>query len=173
MKFSEIINRVTGFSVPLFGIQWSPPEIEVSKARRLVTFLEDRRVLYAPENLENIDYSLRSVLRIREYLTDEIGHVDSNNELSKNLRAMRAACRKLLYETSEQEGGRILFVRHSLSSFPSEKFYSKLGIMRGVFGVHIALIASAYGLDVEADLASILPDVDAHDDSGVTKLDLD
>lgn len=69
MKFREIINRITGISVPVFGVQWNPPETEISKARRIITFLEDRRVLYAPENLENIDHCIESILRIREFLT--------------------------------------------------------------------------------------------------------
>lgn len=172
MKFREIINRITGISIPVFGIQWNPPEAEISKARRIITFLEDRRVLYAPENLENIDHCIESILRIREFLTSEIGNIDSNTELSKNLRAMRASCRKFLDETSEKENGRIVFSRNSLRSFPFEKFYSKLGIMRGVFGIHIALIAVAYGLDVEDDLASILPNLDEHEEKGFTKLDI-
>jgi hypothetical protein len=38
-----------------------------------------------------------------------------------------------------------------------------LGELRGVFGIHIAKLAAEYGLDIEDDLASILP---ARDDDG-------
>lgn len=172
MKFKEIMNRISGFSNPVFGVQWNPVEIEITKARRIITFLEDRRVLYAPENLENIDHCIQSILKIREFLTDEIGKLASDTELTKNLRAMRAACRKFLDETSEKEHGRIIFARDSLRSFPFEKFYSKLGILRGIFGVHIALIATSYGLDVEDNLASNLPNIDEYEE-GFTKLNFD
>ena len=40
---------------------------------------------------------------------------------------------------------------------------STLGELRGVFGVHLAQLAAAYGLDIEDDLASTLP---ASDDGG-------
>ncbi|MGB8682457.1 MAG: hypothetical protein WCD12_06190 [Candidatus Binatus sp.] len=33
-----------------------------------------------------------------------------------------------------------------------------LGEMRGIFGVHIATLAAQHGLDIEDDLASILPE---------------
>ena len=42
-------------------------------------------------------------------------------------------------------------------------FASALGEMRGTFGNMIAQIAAAYGLDVEDELASIIPDSE-HDD---------
>lgn len=45
MKFSEIANRLTGISTPLGGASWQPAELEVSGARRVIAFLEDRRVL--------------------------------------------------------------------------------------------------------------------------------
>jgi hypothetical protein len=32
-----------------------------------------------------------------------------------------------------------------------------IGELRGVFGVHLALVAARYGVDVEEDLATILP----------------
>jgi len=49
MKFSEIANRLTGISTPLGGVSWQSSDLEVSAARRVIAFLENRRVLYAPE----------------------------------------------------------------------------------------------------------------------------
>jgi len=44
MKFSEIANRLTGISTPFGGASWQPAEMEIAAARRVITFLEDRRV---------------------------------------------------------------------------------------------------------------------------------
>lgn len=46
MKFKEVIGRITGFSVPIFGVSWNPPQPDVTAARKVLVFLEDRRVLY-------------------------------------------------------------------------------------------------------------------------------
>jgi hypothetical protein len=35
----------------LVGVSWQPTDLEVSAARRVIAFLEDRRVLYAPEEM--------------------------------------------------------------------------------------------------------------------------
>jgi hypothetical protein len=40
----KILSRLTGFSVPVFGVSWSPPEAERAVARRVIASLEDRRV---------------------------------------------------------------------------------------------------------------------------------
>lgn len=156
MKFQEIINRLTGISTPVFGFSWNPPELEVTIARRIITFLEDRRVLYVPSEMENPHHCVLSILEIREYLTKELGSLESSTELAASLRAMRAACRKFLNVVGDEESDVIRFGGH-LGHWASWEFNGALGELRGVFGVHIARLAAHYGLDVEDDLASILP----------------
>jgi hypothetical protein len=69
MKSREIVSRITGLSVPVFGVQWNPPEAECVAARRVLAFLEDRRVLYVPSEMELPQHCVESVLRIREFRT--------------------------------------------------------------------------------------------------------
>jgi len=52
MRPSEIAKRLTGISTPFGGVSWVAPEAEVAVARRVIRFLEDRRVLYNPSELE-------------------------------------------------------------------------------------------------------------------------
>lgn len=156
MKFKEIMSRITGLSVPVFGLQWNPPETECSVARRVIAFLEDRRVLYVPSEMEIPHHCVESVIRIREFLSIELGKLDHDSEVSKSLRAMRAACRKFLC-TVEADQGRIIQFGASHGHYASWIFNGAVGELRGVFGIHIAALAASHGLDVEDDLASILP----------------
>ncbi|WP_363318590.1 DUF6650 family protein [Hydrogenophaga sp.] len=105
MRFKEIASRLTGLSVPIFGIQWNPLEAECVAARRVVSFLEDRRVLYAPSEMESPQHCVDSVLRMRDFLTAELGKLPQDAELARTLRPMRAACRKFM-ATVEVEGDR-------------------------------------------------------------------
>jgi hypothetical protein len=93
VKFDEIASRLTGLSCPIFGAQWNPPEAQRTVARRTITFLEDRRVLYSPSQLEMPEHCVESIIQIRRFLTDELGKLQDTSELSNGLRAMRAACR--------------------------------------------------------------------------------
>ncbi|WP_456429082.1 DUF6650 family protein [Rhodocaloribacter sp.] len=160
MKFKEIASRLTGFSVPVFGVSWNPPEPEVAVARRVLAFLEDRRVLFNPYHLEVADQCVDSVLEIRRFLTTEIGRLPAESELSKHLRGIRAACRKFLNDVPSGRG-RILRP-HWAGPFESE-FFTQLGELRAAIGLRVAAVAVMYGLDVEGELARTLPDEDKND----------
>lgn len=122
MKFREIVARLTGLSTPVFGVSWGPLEPEIDVARRVIAYLEDRRVLYNPGELEVPEHCVESVLDIRRTLTRELAPLDRETELAASNTA--------------------------------------LGELRGFFGVHVARLAVQHGLDVEDDLAAILPAAD-------------
>ncbi|MCZ2077973.1 MAG: hypothetical protein LC130_23580 [Bryobacterales bacterium] len=166
MKFSEIANRLTGISTPLGGMSWQPTELEVSAARRVVSFLEDRRVLYAPDELEVPSHCVHSVLEIRRFLTAEIGRLDSGSEFAASLRAMRIACRKFLERVGVDGDERTVLYANHHGHWASWTFYSALGEMRGTSGVHLARIATQFKLDIEDKLAAILPEKDEEDSDG-------
>lgn len=156
MKFTEIANRLTGISTPLGGASWQPAELEIGTARRLVAALEDRRVLYAPHELEVPSHCVHSVIEIRHLLSGELGKLDRSSELAESVRAMRAACRKFLDRVGTDGRNTILYANHP-GHYESWTFYSALGELRGTFGVHLAKIAAQFKLDMEDGLASILP----------------
>lgn len=155
LLFQEIASKITGFSTPVFGIQWEPPTKEREIAKSVVTFLEDRRVLYNLTELELPRHCISSVIEIRHFLTEKMNDLDQNDqngELAKNLRTMRAACRKFL------DSAQGLDVQHfSHGSYQFWVFNNSLGEMRGIFGMCLSQILLSYGLDIEKDLASILP----------------
>jgi len=152
MKFDEITSRLTGISCPIFGVSWNPPESERKIARRVIAFLEDRRVLFSPYDFEVPDQCIHSVIEMRHYLTTELQGIDAAHEIAQTLRAMRAACRKFLDDDPWHGSPRGYASRHMLEN--------GLGELRGVFGIHVAKLSAEYGLDVEDDLAAILPSID-------------
>ena len=103
MKFKETFARLTGISVPFFGVQWSPPEADRGVAKRVIAFLEDRRVLYAPSEIEVPEHCVHSIMEIRSFLTSELGKLEGTCDLASTLRALRAACRKFL-DTVQKDG---------------------------------------------------------------------
>jgi len=158
MNFREIAARLTGVSIPVFGVSWNPPEAEVVQARRILSFLEDRRVLYMPYEVEVPQHCIDSVLEIRRFLTEELGRLPHDSDLAAGLRAMRGACRRFLDEGASHISGPYGYGGPMHACF----FGEALGQMRATFGLHIGLIAARNGVDVEDDLARILP---ANDDN--------
>jgi len=146
-KFSELASRINGISIPIFGVSWQPPESERVIIRSLLVFLEDRRALYNPFAFEMEHEVARSVLEIRTTLTDVLQRLPESSNALQNIRAMRAACREYLDGSRDENGMRW---RHS-------GFLAHLGRLRTIFGYHIAQLAVMYGIDVEGELAKILP----------------
>lgn len=157
MKFSEIANRLTGISIPFGGVSWQASDLEVCAARRVIALLEDRRVLYAPDELEVPEHCVHSVLEIRHFLTGELGKLETSSEFAGSLRAMRAACRKFLERVGRDGPEEITLYANHYGHWASWTFYSALGEMRGTFGIHLAKIATQFKLDIEDQLATILP----------------
>jgi len=68
MRFKDIASRLTGFSSPIFGASWKSPEAHRHVVKRVLAFLEDRRVLYSPSAMEISEHCVHSVFEIRELL---------------------------------------------------------------------------------------------------------
>jgi hypothetical protein len=128
-----------------------------------------RRVIIGPQpaseprksSHEEDAHVMKSVFQIRRFLTEQLTSGSIGEGLSGSLRAMRAACRKYADNTYKSE-------RHDWDwGWPSARvsqFERALGELRGVFGVHIALIAARYRLDVPSSLIVILPAPDVDTD---------
>jgi hypothetical protein len=101
MKFDELKERLTGISCPFFGISWNPPQAERTIARRIIRFLEDRRVFFAPYHWEVFDHCVHSVLEIRKYLTEELQNIPEESNLLSYAKAMCIACRTFLDHTQQ------------------------------------------------------------------------
>jgi hypothetical protein len=155
MRVSEIVSRLTEISTPIGGVSWRPPTPDVDVARRVLTFLEDRRVLYNPSEAEVAEHCISSVVQIREFLTEVLAEQGIGNELAEPLRAMRAACRRFLdwFGPLETPGDFYLPYGNGLQDW---RLNQGLGELRAVFGLHIAKIAVKYGLDVEWPLSDAI-----------------
>ncbi len=157
MKWKEAANRLNGVSlgVPMasVGVQWEPKPTDSEVARRVIRFLEDRRVLYNDYACEAPGHCVESVLEIRRFLTEEIASLGDNSDLLAPLRVMRAGCRKFLNQMHHDRHRRIQ-IDYGMGQFG---FYSALGELRGAMGPQIALLAASYKIDVENDLARTLP----------------
>lgn len=152
MKHAKIVRHITGFSTPIFGLQWNPPTLDISIAQDVITFLEDKRVLYNPIEMEDANHCVQSVQMIRQELTNsmkKLSKVDS--PLGKQLRKMREAAKKFTDSIGNHAFPR--FDKVIQTSILERELFK----LRDKFGICIAEIAGAYGLDVEDDLAVIIP----------------
>lgn len=164
VKFKELASRITGFSIPVFGVSWNPTKSERNVIRELILFLEDRRALYNPYNTETWHWVSESILKIREELNNRLKEVGENSESAISLRIMRSACRNYLdkmelyekfldnWEIIEKQDKQVIEDIHQ-----NVNPIASLSELRIIFGMHIAKLCSMYGIDLEGKIISILP----------------
>lgn len=165
MKFEEIFKNITGISCPIFGLSWNPSKSERQIAKEIIIFLEPRRVLYNPSQMEVPEHCISSVLEIKTFFTNQMMNINQKSELYRYVSAMRLACNKFL-DKCDLKYNAVIEYGGSWGHWASWYFASALGEMRGVFGIMILQIASAYGLDVEDNLASIMPNYEIKEEKG-------
>jgi hypothetical protein len=105
VKFSEVARRLTGISTPIFGVSWDPGQADVAVARRVIRFMEDRRVMFNVTALEIPEHCVLSVIQVRHFLTAELGNLAEGHAVAPHLQAMRAACRRFVDTAQEIKAG--------------------------------------------------------------------
>lgn len=113
-------------------------------------------MLYGDYGDEALCQCIASVIKIKEYLSSELPAIDDDSELNAYIRSMRKSCNKFLNCFPQNEQDKCSYCKRGNQEY--WYFVSKVGELRGVFGTMIGQVAKSYGLDVEDDLAQIIPD---------------
>jgi hypothetical protein len=156
---ADTARRVTGISSPLGGIQWADPgPSDAEIVRRFLLFLEDRRVLYNPMYLEVPSQVVHSVHEIREKCTEALQTLAPNVFAVIPIRSIRTACHR--FHDDQNEEFRFFddhWDRSRRFSEGTPGFFMALGAYRATVGQQVALLAAHYDINIEGDLASVLP----------------
>lgn len=158
---AEAARRVTGISTAVFGVSWSDPgPSDADIVRKFLVFLEDRRVLYNPFNIEVEADVERSIHQIREKCTEIIQTLSASSEAAIPIRAIREAGRAFHDEQNED-------FPHFDAGWQHRRggpgFFMALGAYRASVGHQVAVLTARYDIDVEGGLTSIMPRLDDTD----------
>lgn len=157
VQSQSLASRLAGVSILGFGASWKAPESERIVVRDVITSLEDRRALYSKAVWEEPAHVIQSILKIRDELTTGLKRVGDKSPARDAFRIMRATCRNFLTLMSTQAlaGSRGMMDRGGM--WEQEEFFTELGKLRAVFGQQLAVLGFLYGIEIEEELASILP----------------
>lgn len=159
MEFSgvEVNASVLGTGATL---TWAKTAGDEAVARAVITFLEDRRLLFGDRHMEDEMHCVRSAVEIRAFLTEQIVKSKPGKQLDESLRAMRAACRQFV----DKAGLDGVHFQHRGYMHEVDRFSLALGDLRSLVGVQLAALVQVYDLPIEPDLARILPPRDQDDE---------
>lgn len=156
MNFRDVFRNLTGISTPFFGVSWETPISEKEIAKRILVFLEGRRVLYEPEYVEVAIYCIDSVLQIRDYLTIELQNAAIEADINLYIREMRMACNMFLSNFRKEDYEYSVPFFKELQDEKEIEFLVGLITLRKVFSSSIKNISKKYQLSVHGPLNGIL-----------------
>lgn len=160
---AEAARRITGISTPFGGVQWADPgPSDTEIVRKFILFLEDRRVLYNPMILEVESEVEHSIHQIREESTKTLQALPAKAFGVIPIRTIRAACRR--FHDDEREDFRNFGGGPWRGRGENAGFFMALGAFRATIAQQVTYLAAHYDLDVEGDLASVLPVLETDDD---------
>jgi hypothetical protein len=158
--WERIASRITGISVPIFGVSWNPPLPERTAAERAITYLESRGLLYAEFQWENPDQCYADASTVRDELTRQLQELNRDAHVFRQVDAMRDACR-VFRELLRQKNLETVSHHSELSDKQKADFFQTLGALRDTCGKQIMILAVEYGIDVADHLAACLPPPEA------------
>lgn len=156
VQSKSLLSRLGGFSLLEVGISFKAPEPDRVIVRDIITALEDKRALYASAISEQPEYVVQSILQMRQELTGGLKRISDGSPAKEAFRVMRMACRDFLENPAIREKGQSP-MPHNRGLWQQEEFLLSLGRLRSVFGQQLAEIGYLYGVDIEPQLATILP----------------
>ena len=157
VQSQSLANRLAGVSILGFGASWKAPEPDRVVVRDVITELEDKRALYSQAVWEEPHHVVQSILKIREVLTNGLKRVSDKSPAKDSIRIMRATCRDFLTQSSTKKIGDRSGMLRLDGMWEQEEFFIGLGRLRSIFGQQLAILGYLYGIDIEEQLAAILP----------------
>lgn len=167
--FNAIRSRLTGIGFLSISASWNPPVAQRTVILRLFNFLENRRVLYVPSNFEIPGDVERSIIEIRNELTQVLNDLPENSHVARRVRHLRTACRHFLEDAPPDYRNIAYRLRGDFEYDAPARwqdrgerpltpgYFVALGELRATFGLQLSALAAEFEIDVEEDLASIFP----------------
>jgi len=159
MSWKIFLRRLTGISTPLGGVSFQPvTENERKIAFQVISFLEDRRILYRTMGIEVHDWSVKSVFEIRSFLTEMISSTDDYPALTEDLKNIRKACRKFLNDVEADENSEFI-LDHKVENFKDKqkRFAEAFFDIRKPISRCVMELSYRYDIQIHGELRSILP----------------
>lgn len=140
MKF-----RLTGINIPLVGISWEYTKEEKSSIQEMFYFLESKRLLVNPMEMETKSLCEQSALEIRNRITLILAEKKFSDDTEKSLRTMITACNNFLDDISNVDQTGIIYKNHN-GDWENSTFSLSMKQFRKVIRDNINELSSRYDL---------------------------
>ncbi|MVB12073.1 hypothetical protein CAFE_28040 [Caprobacter fermentans] len=143
--------RITGLDTPVGGVSWEYTENAKKGIQELYYFLEAKRILTNPAEMEIENWCAKSAIEIRNKLTELLPKYDFNGETITCFRTMIDSCNSFLDDMGCVTRPGIIY-KNGNGDWEDINFSKAMKKFRKSFRDNIRILSEAYQIEFKNDI---------------------
>lgn len=143
--------KITGISTPVGGLSWEIIEIDKQGIKEMFNYLETKRLLINPMEMEIPEQCALSALEIKRYLVDLLQEFKFINETEDIIKNLCNACNTFLDGLNEKNRPHIIY-KNDHGDWCDMSFSRIMKEFRTTFRTNIAMLENEYKIDFKKEI---------------------
>lgn len=143
--------KLNGISVPIGGISWEYTESGQKGIQEMFYYLESKRLLINPKEMENKEWSEKSAIEIKNKLVDILSRYKYDQNIITIIKQMVDACNEFLDNMQRVEVRGILY-KNLQSDWEDLEYGVAMKKFRKFFRDNIKLLAETYNITFSKEI---------------------
>lgn len=143
--------KLNGISVPIGGISWEYTESGQKGIQEMFYYLESKRLLINPKEMENKEWSEKSAIEIKNKLVDILSRYKYDQNIITIIKQMVDACNEFLDNMQRVEVRGILY-KNLQSDWEDLEYAVAMKKFRKIFRDNIKLLAETYNITFSKEI---------------------
>ena len=143
--------KLNGISVPIGGISWEYTESGQKGIQEMFYYLESKRLLINPKEMENKEWSEKSAIEIKNKLVDILSRYKYDQNIITIIKQMVDACNEFLDNMQRVEVRGILY-KNLQSDWEDLEYGVAMKKFRKIFLDNIKLLAETYNITFSKEI---------------------
>lgn len=143
--------KLNGISVPIGGISWEYTESGQKGIQEMFYYLESKRLLINPKEMENKEWSEKSAIEIKNKLVDILSRYKYDQNIITIIKQMVDACNEFL-DNMQRVEVRGIFYKNLQSDWEDLEYGVAMKKFRKIFRDNIKLLAETYNITFSKEI---------------------
>ena len=143
--------KLNGISVPIGGISWEYTESGQKGIQEMFYYLESKRLLINPKEMEKKEWSEKSAIEIKNKLVDILSRYKYDQNIITIIKQMVDACNEFLDNMQRVEVRGILY-KNLQSEWGNLEYGVAMKKFRKIFRDNIKLLAETYNITFSKEI---------------------
>ena len=144
--------KLNGISVPIGGISWEYTESGQKGIQEMFYYLESKRLLINPKEMEKKEWSEKSAIEIKNKLVDILSRYKYDQSIITIIKQMVDACNEFLDNMQRVEVRGILY-KNLQSDWEDLEYGVAMKKFRKIFRDNIKLLAETYNITFSKEIS--------------------